>query len=166
MAYGDSPYGGAAYGEAAGGTVITTVAVAVAVAAGLSPTVEGDTYTVPLPAAVAIAQGLSPSATQQAIVAVPPGRAIAVGLSPTLSGVTITVPAMCAKAAGLPPAWTQVISGGTDSTNALDGRSRGGLATGSVTRPVAPVPAGLTLGEKYDKTIAYPTPVMVNGRPT
>jgi hypothetical protein len=61
---------------------------------------------------------------------------------------------------------TTGLTGGTDTSNALDGRSRGGTATGTVTYPVTPVPPGRTLGERYDKAIAYPDPVMVKGRPT
>lgn len=58
------------------------------------------------------------------------------------------------------------ISVTTDTSNAGDGRSRGGVGVVVVTYPVEPTPPGLTLGERVDKTIAYPTPTMVGGRPT
>lgn len=54
----------------------------------------------------------------------------------------------------------------TDTSNALDGLDIVFTGTASVTRPPAEAPASLVLGEKYDKAIAYPVPVMVDGRPT
>lgn len=54
----------------------------------------------------------------------------------------------------------------TDTANALNGRIRDAYGTVTITRPVAAPPAGLVLAEKVDKAIAYPTPTMVNGRPT
>lgn len=54
----------------------------------------------------------------------------------------------------------------TDTTNALAGRVRHGIATVTITRPVATVPPAVTLGQRYDKALAFPEPVMVDGRPT
>lgn len=54
----------------------------------------------------------------------------------------------------------------TDTSNALDGLDITFTGTATVVRPPAPVPSGLVLAEKYDKAIAYPQPVMDNGRPT
>lgn len=54
----------------------------------------------------------------------------------------------------------------TDTSNSNNGRTRGGRATVTVTRPVAAVPPGTTFGERYDKALALPEPVMVDGRPT
>lgn len=56
---------------------------------------------------------------------------------------------------------------GTDTSNPLTGRTRTSLpAAVVVAYPIAPVPASLTLGYKYDKAVALPTPDMVDGRPT
>lgn len=41
-----------------------------------------------------------------------------------------------------------------------------GTAYLEVTLPVATVPAGIALGEDYDVAYAYPTPTLVDGRPT
>lgn len=54
----------------------------------------------------------------------------------------------------------------TDTANALAGRVRHGIATVTITRPVATVPPAVTLGQRYDKALAFPEPVMVDGRPT
>jgi hypothetical protein len=54
----------------------------------------------------------------------------------------------------------------TDTSNALNGRVRHGSATVTITRPVAAVPPSVSLGERYDKALAFPEPVMDNGRPT
>jgi hypothetical protein len=62
--------------------------------------------------------------------------------------------------------WTQVLEAGTDTSNGLDGRRRDGYATVTITYPDATVPDGVSLTEKRDKALAYPTPTMVNGRPT
>lgn len=55
---------------------------------------------------------------------------------------------------------------GTDTSNALNGRRRGGSATVELTVPVAPAPAGTTRGPKVDKAVPLPLPTLVNGRPT
>lgn len=56
---------------------------------------------------------------------------------------------------------------GTDISNALNGRVRGTIpARVTITIPVAPVPPALSLGERVDKALPYPPPVMVDGRPT
>jgi hypothetical protein len=54
----------------------------------------------------------------------------------------------------------------TDLSNALDGLDL--LLTATVTRAVAVVapPATLVGAGRYDKAVAYPEPVLVNGRPT
>lgn len=54
----------------------------------------------------------------------------------------------------------------TDTSNALDGLDITFTATSTVERPPATAPADLVLAVKYDKAIAYPPPVMDNGRPT
>jgi hypothetical protein len=54
----------------------------------------------------------------------------------------------------------------TDTSNALNGRVRRGSATVTITRPVATVPPSVSLGQRYDKALAFPEPVMVDGRPT
>jgi hypothetical protein len=54
----------------------------------------------------------------------------------------------------------------TDTSNALNGRVRHGSATVTITRPVAAVPPSVSLGQRYDKALAFPEPVMDNGRPT
>jgi hypothetical protein len=46
------------------------------------------------------------------------------------------------------------------------GRLRSGSAEVSLDVPVAAVPAGLTLATRVDKALAYPTPTLVDGRPT
>ena len=48
----------------------------------------------------------------------------------------------------------------------LLGRVRKGRALLTVDVPVAAVPAGVTLATRVDKALAYPTPVLVDGRPT
>lgn len=55
---------------------------------------------------------------------------------------------------------------GTDTSNALNGRVRGGGATVTMTTPVAAPPDTLVLAQKVDKARAFPTPDMVGGRPT
>ena len=54
----------------------------------------------------------------------------------------------------------------TDVSNELDGRLRSGSGTVTITRPVTAPPASLVLAEAYDKAMPYPTPTMVDGRPT
>lgn len=54
----------------------------------------------------------------------------------------------------------------TDTSNARHGRRRLAYATVTVTQPVAAPPATVTLASKVDKALAYPTPTMVDGRPT
>lgn len=54
----------------------------------------------------------------------------------------------------------------TDTSNALDGRSRHGRGTATRTVPVAAPPAGMSLGTLVDKALAYPAPTMDEGRPT
>lgn len=54
----------------------------------------------------------------------------------------------------------------TDTSNLLNGRDRRGSATVTITRPVQALPVTLVLAQKVDKALAYPAPVMVNGRPT
>lgn len=83
------------------------------------------------------------------------------------SGVTVAVPQAAAVTAhALAPSWNEIIPATSDTTNAGDGRSCGGIGVVEVTYPVVAAPPGVTLGEKYDKAIAYPDPVMDNGRPT
>jgi hypothetical protein len=55
---------------------------------------------------------------------------------------------------------------GTNTTNLLNGRERRGSATVTLDRPTATVPDGVALAAKIDKAIAYPNPVIDNGRPT
>lgn len=165
-AYGEAAYGESAFGEAPPTTITATVALAVALAVGFTPLPDGDVFTAPMPLGRAVATAPNPAVTQEAIVSTTAGRAVAVGFPPTLSGVSLTVSLARAKAATLTPAPNEVIAGGTDSSNAGDGRSRDGISAGSTTYPVEPVPVGLTLGQRVDKAIAYPNPVMVNGRPT
>lgn len=54
----------------------------------------------------------------------------------------------------------------TDTSNGEDGLDI--VFTARVSKPTTPatVPPGLSEAVKYDKAIAYPTPTMVNGRPT
>lgn len=55
----------------------------------------------------------------------------------------------------------------TDTSNSFNGLViSGGEAIVTYSIPVAPVPADMTLGYRVDKSLPYPTPVMVNGRPT
>lgn len=54
----------------------------------------------------------------------------------------------------------------TNVDNELDGRQRSGMGTVTITRPVVTPPPGLVLARTYDKALAYPTPTMVDGRPT
>lgn len=54
----------------------------------------------------------------------------------------------------------------TDTSNDLGGIRLEGSGVATVTRPVAAPPASLVLAHRVDKAAAYPTPTMVNGRPT
>lgn len=54
----------------------------------------------------------------------------------------------------------------TDTSNSLAGRVRHGSATVTIARPVVAVPPTVSLGTRYDKALAFPTPVLVDGRPT
>lgn len=166
MTFGQSPYGEIAYGESPTVVITTSIALASAVAVGFHPVASGDVLDARLPLAISVVHAYAPAVSDEAIIPVPYAVAVARAITPRLSGVTLTIPVARAKAAALAPTVTQVIAGGTDSTNALDGRSRGGLATGTITVPVAATPPTLTLGTKVDKAIAYPDPDMVDGRPT
>ena len=46
------------------------------------------------------------------------------------------------------------------------GRLRRGSAEVSLDVPVVALPAGVVRAVKVDKALAYPTPTLVNGRPT
>lgn len=54
----------------------------------------------------------------------------------------------------------------TDTSNDLGGIRLEGSGVATVTRPVTAPPASLVLATRVDKAAAYPTPTMVNGRPT
>ena len=59
--------------------------------------------------------------------------------------------------------------GGTPVSSAPDdlhGIPLAGKAFLTVDVPVAALPAGLSLGTRVEKALAYPTPVLVDGRPT
>lgn len=86
--------------------------------------------------------------------------------APGSGSVSVSVPTAYAPAVGFAPTWSELITATGDTSNDQSGRRRNAIGAVTITRPVTAVPAGLTLGQKVDKTIAYPTPTMVDGRPT
>jgi large repetitive protein len=151
------------------GDVTISAVPATATAAAPAPTLTADA-TVAGTAATATAAGVAPSVSLGATVDAVAATATAGAIAPTVSDgsgnrTVLAVPAT-ATAAARPPAWSQVFPATTDTSNALNGRSRGGSATVTVTTPVTAPPATLVLTSKVDKAVAYPAPVMVNGRPT
>jgi hypothetical protein len=121
-------------------------------------------------AATATADAVAPTLAYGSTIAVPAATATAAALAPFVDNgspdrTVFAVPAT-ATATAVAPVWTQVLEAGTDTSNGLDGRRRDGYATVTITYPDATVPDGVSLTEKRDKALAYPTPTMVNGRPT
>lgn len=149
------------------GDATVLVPAATATAGALVPSVSADAGVVAPPAA-ATASAATPSFTRSASVGAPAATATASGPTPTVDNgsgsQTVFAPAATATATALAPTWSGVYDSGTDIGNALGGRTRDGLATVTVTTPAATPPTNL--GTKVDKAIAYPTPVMDNGRVT
>lgn len=61
---------------------------------------------------------------------------------------------------------TLAVRVGTATANRINGRRREGIGYVSDVTPVAPLPAGLARAQKVGKAFAYPTPTLVDGRPT
>lgn len=165
-AYGEVAYGEVGYGELPITSVTVSAGLATATAAGLITTPQGDSYVAHPHPAYAVADALNPSAASNATIQVLAPAAKAQGFTPTIPVGTLTLPLARAKSTSLLAFWTQIVTTGTGTTNAGEGRSRGGVATIVIDRPTAAVPSTITLGVKVDKAIAYPTPDMVGGRPT
>jgi hypothetical protein len=174
-------------------TVVTPAATATADAIAPVITIPGD-QTVIAPAATATADAIAPTFTVDSTVAGSAAAAIADALVPTITATSsATVAAVTATAtataiapavfAGSPDATVNavvatatavafaplvlvVLPVGTDTTNGENGLEMVGAATVTVTRSVAAPPPTVTLAKRYDKAIAYPNPVIVNGRPT
>lgn len=142
---------------------------ATATASALPPTLAADA-TVLAALAIATADALAPTVSATATIAAPVATATADAVAPFVDdgsgSQTVLAPAATATATALAPTVVQVLPAGTDTTNTANGRDRRARATVTITRPVAAVPATLTLATKVDKAIAYPAPVMVDGRPT
>lgn len=142
---------------------------ATATASALPPSLVVDSAVLAV-AATAIAGASAPAVSGAASVAAVPATATALALPPVVSDGTgdvsiLAVPAT-ATATALAPVWTQVLSATTDTSNDLGGIRLEGSGTATVTRPVTAPPATTVLATRVDKAAAYPTPTMVNGRPT
>ena len=148
----------------------TVAAVAATATASAAVPVLHASATVVGSAAAAIAAALVPTLSRTTSVSAVAATATATAHAPTVtdgsgSQTVFAVPAT-ATAAALAPVVEQVFAAGTDTTNALNGRDRRASATVTIATPVLAPPATLVLATKVDKAIAYPAPVMVDGRPT
>lgn len=126
-----------------------TAAKAAATAAAMAPTVTGtQTATIAALVALATAEAFAPNVDDGSgtvHVVAPKATATAQAYAPVFVGVAQDVVAAppCAQAL----AWVEPPTFDYDP-------------------PIAPVPPTITRGKKVDKAFAYPTPTMVNGRPT
>jgi len=138
-----------------------------ATATALAPTVFAESLVV-APTATATAAALAPSVAADSALVAPAATATADAIPPTVSTVdpnaTVSAPTATATATALAP--TVFILYGTDLTNALAGRRRSGLGIVTYTAPVTAPPDTLVLATRVEKAVAYPTPTMVDGRPT
>lgn len=145
------------------GSVLSPTRLAAHYTAGT--TASGDA-TVTVPVATATADALVPVVSTTATVDVPVATATAAALVPTVAATgdaTVLVPTATATATALAPGLA--FDAGTDTSNALGGRERDGVAQVEVIVPVASPPAAIST-TRVDKAIPLPEPVLVKGRPT
>lgn len=149
MSYGEIAYGEAAYGEDAGSTGSPPGGTAslTLTASGVAAGVGGGSGSLSLAGSAAAGTTGSGSLSLSASGSPVPS----VGGAGSLS--------LSAGGAG-------IVTYNTDTSNDLDGLDLLLSAAVTFAPAVATVPSTLVAAAKYDKAIAYPVPVMVNGRPT
>jgi hypothetical protein len=154
----------AAYQDPPTGTLAVTLPVPVVeFSATYDGTIPCDlAVTLPVPAVDFAGTYTPPPITGSLDVTLPVPTVSFAGISYQATGaLTITLPAPEVRLVGdyLGPY-------PTDTSNELNGRARGGGARVLTEVAVEAPPASVTLVQKVDKAAAYPTPTMVDGRPT
>lgn len=151
-----------------GSSDATVNAVAATATATVLPPTLAWSSSIAAAAATATAAALVPSVSLGATVAAVRATATGAAVAPTVFNgspdATVEAVAATATADALAPAVVGTSVVGTDVSNGLGGRRRSAFAHVVVTSPAGAAPTNVAT--KVDKAVAYPTPVMVNGRPT